>query len=271
MRWLNIFRHLLPRSAAWSIIIDKMLTKFFNGLNFEFIKTYLDLMWLDIFPDTTRELATWEDQFAIPTGNFTEAERRARLDASWKFLGGQDPRYIQDALQANGFDVFVHEWWEPGMEPPLGVHRCVTPRNPFDYLRETNGPPIYTALLGETLMQLGETEALLGNTTNPTGYPLVNKIIDNDLPQVSYTTVLGEPLTQLGEPSALLGQGTAVAQFKNYTIPTDADRWNYFLYIGGETFPENASVDASRRDEFEDLCLKICPAQQWLGILVNYT
>ncbi len=75
---------------------------------------------------------------------------------------------------------------------------------------------------------------------------------------------------QCGEPAALCGDGVLTVQFKKYTIPTDPKKWPYFLYIGGENFPDLAQVDPSRRDEFEDLCLKISPAQQWLGILVSY-
>ena len=34
--------------------------------------------------------------------------------------------------------------------------------------------------------------------------------------------------------------------------------------------PEATSEPIIIKDEFETLCLKLCPAQQWLGILVEY-
>lgn len=270
MIFLDLYKNLLPRARAWAITLAKPLRSLFEGLDLSAFKTFVDLVWLDIFPASTQQLAKWEDQWGLLPGNFTEQERRDRLDAAWKFVGGQDPRYIQDTLQANGFDVYVHEWWVPGTEPGVGVHRCVTPRNPFAYLREENVPVEYTVQCGEPLMQCGEADALCGNSNALIGYPLVNKVVDNDAPGVGYTVLAGEPLMQCGEPGALCGDGLLETQFKKYTIPTDPKKWPYFLYIGGENFPDLAQVDPSRQGEFEDLCLKICPAQQWLGILVEY-
>jgi hypothetical protein len=57
---------------------------------------------------------------------------------------------------------------------------------------------------------------------------------------------------------------------KQYNITTDPDTWPYYLYIGGETFGDLAQIPESRRTEFETLCLKICPNQQWIGALVEY-
>ena len=55
---------------------------------------------------------------------------------------------------------------------------------------------------------------------------------------------------------------------KEYVVPSDPAKWPYFLYIGAEVFGEMAQVESKRRNEFEALCLKTCPAQQWQGILV---
>ena len=88
----------------------------------------MDLIWFDHFAEETRELDAWEDQFfLIKNTGLTEAERRDRLAERWKFRGGQDIKYIQDTLQANGFDVYVHEWWVPASSPP-------TARNPNTYV-----------------------------------------------------------------------------------------------------------------------------------------
>lgn len=235
MNFLSLYTNLLPRARAWTITITKPLRSLFVGLDLSATKTFVDLIWLDIFPDTTRELEKWEDQWYLRSGNFTEQERRDRLDAAWKALGGQDPRYIQDTLQANGFDVFIHEWWVPGTEAPIGVRACAEARSPFEFLRETNIQPDPFTGCGEVIMECGEVVALCGNSLQPPGYALVNKIAGRE-----------------------------------YTIPADDSKWPYFLYIGGENFPDLAVIDPARQDEFEDLCLKICPTQQWLGILVSY-
>ncbi len=53
-------------------------------------------------------------------------------------------------------------------------------------------------------------------------------------------------------------------------VPENPARWPFFLYIGGETFPDHAEVDETRRAEFERLLLKLRPAQQWVVTLVDY-
>lgn len=53
-------------------------------------------------------------------------------------------------------------------------------------------------------------------------------------------------------------------------VPSDPARWPYFLYWGGETFGAKAPIPAERRAEFEQLLLRICPAQQWLVTMVEY-
>lgn len=270
MIFLRIFKHLLPNARAWRITIDKKLRQFFEGLSGtgSDVKTFVDEIWLDIFPETTRELTAWEQQFGLRDTGITEQQRRDRLDATWKALGGQDPRYIQDTLQANGFNVFIHEWWTPGTEPAPGVKQCVTPRNPLMFLRREFTGVILEVECGEALAACGEAFAEAGNQLSPVGYPLVNKIVKTE-PDI--IPLCGEVIAEAGEDNVLCGN---YVQFRetivNNIVPIDESKWPYFLYIGAEVFGDIAQVDPKRRDEFEALCLKICPAQQWLGILVEY-
>ena len=271
MTFLRVFKHLLPNARAWRITVDKKLRQFFEGLSGvgSDAKTFFDGVWLDIFPETTRELDAWEQQFGLRDTGITEQERRDRLDATWKALGGQDPRYIQDTLQANGFDVYVHEWWEPGTEPAPGVKQCVTPRNPLMWIRREYTGVTLLVECGEAVAACGEAFAEAGNSLQPTGYPLVNKIFQTE---PDFLTLCGESVAEAGEPLASCGNFLEFKEtLRNYIVPNDPAKWPYFLYIGGETFGTLAQVDPKRRDEFEALCLKICPAQQWLGILVEYT
>ena len=129
----------------------KQLTEFFEGLITlpENIRIYIDSIWDDISPSTTRQLTEWENQFGLPNTVTDEQERRDRLDARWKALGGQSPRYIQDTLQAAGFDVYIHEWWElPRTEPPVV-------RNPLLVLNDGTGVTRYN-------MSDGAAEAIDG-------------------------------------------------------------------------------------------------------------
>jgi len=268
--FFRVFKHLLPSARAWRLVVEKRLRQLFEGLAgaTSDVKSFFDGVYRDIFPETTREIQAWERQFALPDTGITEQERRDRLAATWKALGGQDPRYIQDTLRARGFDVYVHEWWEPGTERAVGVSGCATPRNPLMWLRREFTEIRILVECGEALAACGEDFALAGNSLQPVGYPLVNKVL-RTVPDIE--PLCGEALAACGEDLATCGNYIGYREeVRPYTVPRDPEKWPYFLYIGAEIFGETAQVNPSRKDEFEALCLKICPAQQWLGILVEY-
>lgn len=270
--WLRLFKHLLPHGKPWRLVIDRTLRKFFVGLTGvgEDAKTFVDRVWQDIDPETTREIVEWEAQFGLDDPGLTEQQRRDRLAATWRAQGGQDPAYIQRVLRENGFDVYVHEWWVPGTEPAVGVKQCVTPRNPLLLLRReyTNVVPGPYIHCGEALAQCGEAEAQCGNNLEPVGYPLVNRILKT-VPDIE--PLCGEADAACGEELAQCGNYLGFrTEYQNYIVPLDPTRWPYFLYIGAQNINDIAEVDPKRRDEFEALCLKICPSHLWLGILVEY-
>jgi len=148
--FLRVYQHLLPNAKAWRITTAKTLRSFFEGLAGapEDARTFLDAVYGDIFPATTRELAAWEEQFGIDA-NPVEATRRLNLAAEWAAGGGQSPGYIQDVLHTAGFtNVYIHEWWESG--PPYVA------RDPRDY---TTVPNLGTVQCGEAIAVCGETQA----------------------------------------------------------------------------------------------------------------
>ena len=226
MEWLDTFKQLLPNARAWRITVEKTLRRFFGGLTGlpEDVRTFLDSIYDDIDPQLTRQLPEWENQFALAPGSLTEQERRDRLAAAWSALGGQDPRYIQDTLQGAGFDVFVHEWWEPTGGTPAGgsVDGDVTPvaRNPFDFLFDGVAPAKFVGCGHDDAYCNSDTLFANSNDTPP-GFPITNN--------------------------------TEAAP----AIPADTTKYPFFLYIGGETFPDQAIVPAGREEEFENLALKL--------------
>lgn len=270
--FLRLYQHLLPDGRAWRTTVNKRLRQFFEGLTVipDGVKGSADSIWADLFPGTTDELSDWERQFGLP-GNLTdEADRRSRLAATWRSLvGGQSPRYIQDTLQANGFDVYIHEWWEPSTSPTPGAPGAPTPRNPFLWLRPTQNQTKFQVTCGNPAATCGNPAATAGSTLTPPGYPLVNKIFTT---RPRYFVTCGNPAATAGNPVATCGEHNGFIDVqKDYVIPSDPAKWPYFLYIGGENFGELAQVSAKRKDEFEALCLKICPLQQWIGVLVKYS
>lgn len=261
MMFFRIFRHLLPNARAWRMVINTRLRSFFEGLagSGESVKSFVDAAYLDLFPQETRELPAWEEQFALPRTGLSEQQRRDRLAAAWRAVGGQDPAYLQESLRARGFDVYIHEWWQPG---------TATPRNPLLWLRREFDNKTFSVQAGEAVAQAGEPEAMCGNSFTPRGYPLVNKVVET-IPDVQ--PLCGAAIAEAGEPAAQCGNFVGYRQArKTYIVPDDPAKWPYFLYIGGENFGDVAQVPPSRREEFEDLCLKLCPVQQWLGVIVEY-
>lgn len=239
---INIFKHLLPTGRAWSLTANKNLRRFFEALEPEMHapRDFSDKVLLDVFPQTTRFLTEWETQFGLNNVRLSESARRSRLDAAWKNTGGQSPSYIQNLLRENGFNVFVHDWWVLGTEPPVGTSAAATPRNPLSVLLPEYALTTPGVDCGEPLAECGEAFAECGNgPIGLVGYPLVNKFIyDSD---------------EVG-----------------YTVPSDAAYWPFFMYVGGENFGDIAEVPAIRRFEFEELLLRTRPAHIWIGVIVRY-
>lgn len=271
MDFLRLFQHLLPDGRAWRTTVDTRLRQFFSGLaelpgN---VKESADSVWSDIDPATTTELGKWESQFGLPGNVVLDENRRLRLAATWLSLaGGQSPRYIENTLRAAGFDVYVHEWWEPGTKPTPGSPGSPVPRNPLLWLRREYTKIDLLVECGGAEAQCGEAVAECGNSSEPLGYPLVNKVLRTE---PDLLVLCGEAVAECGEAVAECGSYSRLFESPvNYIVPNDPEKWPYFLYIGAQTFGSIARVDPKRRDEFEALCLKICPAQQWLGVLVEY-
>lgn len=175
MLFLRIIRHLLPTGRAWRLVIDRLLRKFFEGLALgvpTLAKQALDDVSDDLRPATTRALPEWLDQFGVVPGSDEDTQRQ-QLTAAWLAKGGQSPRYIQDTLQAAGFDVYVHQWWVPGSDP-LEV------RDPHDY---TDSPRIGSIQCGDSPEGIcGDTDALCDDfLTNEVNY-LVNKDLTPRVP-----------------------------------------------------------------------------------------
>lgn len=263
--FLRVFQHLLPNGQAWRTTIDKNLRRYFAGLA-DFVedeegpRAAVDAVYADAFPSTASltALREWEDQFGLEP-NVDEQTRRLALAAEWAAGGGQSIRYIQDVLDTAGFDVFLHEWWDP------------------------NQTPFFQPQCGEPDSQCGEPLAVCA-ASGVVRFVRNPRLYTND-PQIG-TVQCGEPFALCGEPQAICDD--FLANETNYLwnetltrrapprIPNDPDKWHYFFYVGPETFPTDPSfaaplIEDSRRAEFERLLLKLRPLQQWIVLLVSYT
>lgn len=236
MLFLRVFQHLLPDAEAWRITVAKQLRQFFEGLAGAPTDAvqFVDEVYGDIFPRTTRELNEWERQFGLTLTDMTSdpavTAGRLALAAEWAALGGQSPSYIQGVLQTAGFPLYVHEWWSSG--PPYVA------RDPRGYIDQP--------LIG--LYQCtGDGEPSQPQCSDLPTQPQCNGFLAND---THYLVNLD--LTRRPPPR----------------VPDDPDTWPYFMYVGGETFPDVAIVPVSRRAELERLLLKLRPTQNWIVELI---
>jgi hypothetical protein len=171
--WLRVYQHLLPDAAPWRLAVGTQIRQLFEGLAGApaDARAYTDAVYLDLFPDTTRQITEWENEYGIPP-NPLEATRRLNIAAEWAATGGQSPRYIEDVLQTAGFDVYVHEWWSSGPNPYVA-------RDPRSY---TLDALVGTVQCGEPLAQCGEPLAECNNVLVNDPLYLVNKDLTQRAP-----------------------------------------------------------------------------------------
>jgi len=239
MLFFRIFQHLLPRAEAWRLTIEKTLRKFFEGLGNSFtdLRQYLDLVWLDQFAATTRELEESEfDEGLFPPASKSVADRRTALATERAAPGGQSPSYIQSRIQEAFPQIYIHQWWSSGppyvardpraytTNPLIGQYQCGS--GAFEYQcslqREINGTPIEQPQCSNLLL-------------NDPGY-LVN-----------------EDLTGRPPPP----------------VPDNPKYWPYFLYFCDETFGEPAIVPTADLPELKRLLLRHCPTQHWIVLITE--
>lgn len=166
MSFLNLYKYLLPTGRAFRITTDKFLRQLFNGLTGipEDVKTFYDEIFFNIFPDTTTNIALWENQWGIIDYGQTDQQRIDRLNAAWSAVGGQSPRYLQDTLQAAGFDVYVYDSFEPGTTLILRDPNIIPIELLVNNILETNFE--ITSTSGDPTMFSGDPKALSGYFEN---------------------------------------------------------------------------------------------------------
>lgn len=113
MSFFQSIKTLLPRSKAFDITHDGNLRGFFKGLAYlpDDVRKKTEETFLDLFPDTTRALEEWENQFDVAFSNEIYGEtRNAILKALWQAnIGGQSLFYMQSLLKRVSNKLFVLE------------------------------------------------------------------------------------------------------------------------------------------------------------------
>lgn len=197
MLFFRQLQHLLPTGKAWRVVIDKLLRRFFLGLAgfHEYVRDYIDMVYEDRLPESTREIAGWEKQFGIYAAPTIPA-RRQQIDAAWKATGGQSKHYLQTVLQAAGFDVFVYD----AFHYPLGT-RAV--RDPTPY---TAIPLVGTTQCGRNTSRCGGRSARCNSfLANEIGYLWNDRLANVAPPPIPSNTAYWPLLAYVGgEPFGTL-------------------------------------------------------------------
>lgn len=113
MSFFGALKLLLPTGKAFDITQETKVRKFVRGLSVlpEDIKRENELVYMDIFPESTRAMEEWEKQFSVLFADMQYGDtRRGILKALWQAnIGGQDLKYLQAVLQNINPDIKVFE------------------------------------------------------------------------------------------------------------------------------------------------------------------
>jgi len=274
------FKHLFPKALAWLMPWDGFLRKYIDGLSETpaDIRDFADNVYLDMFPQTTRELELWEQQFNI-TAAGTDQQRRDNIAARWVALGGQGLDYLESVIHTAGFtNVFLHPWFNADGST----------KNPNFFLQDSR--PAFDFFTGKPNLQTGDGISQSSGSHSVTDYPFftgqvgaqsgdgTTQTASQFLPFIPYFYYTGKPGAQTGDGVTqtagqlvvngilLVNKGPNVS----YSVPQTLDEYREILYVGGETFPDFADVPIEQKEEFERLLLRYLPYSHWIGLLINY-
>ena len=162
MRFFDAIKLLFPRARAFELFITSVKRKIVKAFSVlpEDVRHNAELVFMDLFPETTRFPEKWEKVFAI---YFTAQElekRRAIIDSLWKInSGGQAGEFLQDILQA--------------IEPKIRVIENVPVANPR-LVRV-----VKMAICKNKKMYCGSKTAKCGATLG--GIPFIPSVLRNDI------------------------------------------------------------------------------------------
>jgi hypothetical protein len=111
-KFFEAAKALFPQSRAFQLFVENKKYKLIQALCElpENVRREGELVYFDLFPETTRYPEKWEEVFAL---FFTKAEyqkRRAVIDSMWKMInGGQSGEFLEDLLQCIDKNIRVIE------------------------------------------------------------------------------------------------------------------------------------------------------------------
>jgi hypothetical protein len=112
LKFFEVFKNLFPLSRAFELFVNNSKRKLIKGLSFlaEDIRREAELVYFDLFPDTTRFPEKWEKTFAVLFTSGELVKRRNILESLWKInSGGQSAVFLQEILQGISESILIIE------------------------------------------------------------------------------------------------------------------------------------------------------------------
>jgi hypothetical protein len=112
LRFFEVIKLLFPRARAFELFVDNTKQKIMKAFSVlpEDIRHEAELVYFELFPDTTRFPEKWENTFAVLFSSGEIAKRRNILDSLWKInRGGQSALFIEEILQGISKKISIVE------------------------------------------------------------------------------------------------------------------------------------------------------------------
>ena len=195
------------------------------------------------------DATNWERVLGLFISGLTLEERKTAILRKQNYPNGIFERayrqYVEDQLQAAGFDVYVHE---NRFEDGSGGWEVVDPDD----------------LAGQAY-QLGFFEfgvAEFGGQSDGFDYTIVANHIDEDEDSTFFDIGVNE--IQLGQWEF------GVGQFQTGNSISRQEQLRYSFFIGGSVWPSIANVSLDRKNEFRQLILTLKQLHNVVFLLINY-
>jgi hypothetical protein len=120
MKFFEAIKELFPHSRAFEMFADNNKRRLVQALSVlpEDIRHEAELVFMDLFPDTTRFPEKWEKTFAVYFTSSELPKRRNIMESLWKInQGGQSAVFLRDILETLGNIQVVEN------VPPINPHQ----------------------------------------------------------------------------------------------------------------------------------------------------
>lgn len=195
------------------------------------------------------DTANWERVFGLIAGSLTLDERKINIINRQGYPNGEIERstaeFIEAELQASGFDVYIQE----NRFPDGAGGWLVDDPDLAGTLPEQLG-----------LSQMGIAE--MNGDIPGLDFTIIANYIDEDLDETYFDTVFQQ--NELGV--AELGE----FELSTFAPMTRDEELRFTFFIGGQSYPSEATVPVSRKDEFRQLALRLKQNHNIAFAYINY-